>query len=404
MINVIDLCSGIGTFPYANSKLKHSPFKFIGCAEIKPFCNQVLQKHGHELIGDVMDNFVPEANNHKSQYCYQNDLVYSEEFGESPITMEDLMEGVVDWPDMAIVGSPCQDITPANTQQDQGINGERSSIIHPILDRLEFLDCSYFILENSGHLTTKGLCHLVERLDSIGYIVEWEKMACTGWGYPYYRHRIFVVAYKPNTAPDLLNETVFEHVRRAAKYNPGDKFPLADQHSDELIQLSQVMETKGNNRRNRIDALGNAINVDIAASILHALASLIKRAEAGEPASFGFEIPFKKFYLADLETKSNTGFRKMPSRGYMRDGAYFTGDNDTKVNPATSAFNHLSTMPALVANDKKNNFTSNSRTTRNGTLGGLVGCLQTYFGFTQGGLNPDYCEPYMGFPVGYTEL
>ncbi|OEE37325.1 hypothetical protein A1QO_04255 [Vibrio genomosp. F10 str. ZF-129] len=404
MINVIDLCSGIGAFATANRMVKNSPLNFLGCSEITPFCNKVLAKHGHTLLGDLYINFIPEEHNPLYQDMFENDKVFYEEHGYSPITYMDLMEGVVDWPQMGIAGFPCQNVSSANLLDTSGIHGDKSSVIDGVLDHTEFLELDYLLLENTQRLNSKGLCEILTRLNDLKYHAQWETIGSTGFGYPYYRHRTFVMAYKEGTALHNLNEQLFAHVAHDANKQPGSKFPLFDAHSPELVEFARVHETKGNYRRARINALGNTVNLDMAFSIINSFVKLLRMADKSIPASLGFDKPSTEFKMEDLPLNPKSGFRTVPTRGHMENGRFFTDPPNRALCPTNTAYKHLRMLPSLVANDRKNNFTSGSRTSRPGGLGGLVGSLTKEFGLKEGGLNPDYCELYLGFEQGFTSL
>ncbi|MCG9576115.1 DNA cytosine methyltransferase [Vibrio tubiashii] len=402
-IPMIDMCAGVGTFSHANSFIKESPFDFIGCSEVEPFCNRVLSKHGHDLLGPLEWIGMRENENPICQLSEELDEPSVEVTGISTITLEDLMEGVVPWPKGLVAGFPCQNVSPCSVSDLSGIEGEKSQIIHQILDFADNFEVDYLVLENSSQLCNRGLDVILARLDDLGYAAEWEIVSAPHFGYPFFRARTFIVAYRTGTAPLALNQQVFSRVEQFAKFKPGDKFPTIEAHSEDMIQRARTLETKGNFRRDRVGAMGNGILLDIAIAILTALAEVINEAATEARVSLNFERPNQPFSIADLAL-NKAGYRQMPKRGFMYQGEYFTDTPNRLLNPAASSYKDIGMLPALLRSDMKNNFTSKSRTNRPGTLGGLVGSLTTNFGFQEGGLNPDYTDELMGFVAGHTAV
>jgi hypothetical protein len=51
-----------------------------------------------------------------------------------------------------------------------------------------------------------------------------------------------------------------------------------------------------------------------------------------------------------------------------------------------------------------NNCSTASMANRPGKLGGIIGDLIVMFGFTEGGLNPNFGESMLGLPQDYTNI
>ncbi len=403
MIHMIDMCAGIGTFTYANSQITNSPFNFLGSCEIDPYCNRLLEQQGHELLGPIDILGLPESQNPISQACYEQDMPLVEITGITTITHEDIMTGAVEWPNGLCIGFPCQNISPSATEDLSGINGGKSNVIYDALAFADNYQLDYVIAENSSQLPNRGLDTILLLLDEMGYAAEWEIISCAHYGYPHYRHRTFIIAYRENTAPFLLNEQVFARVREFAKYQPGDKFPLLQQHDESHISLAQTLETRGNYRRDRVGALGNSVHYDVAYSIMSSLADIINESKTVTTRGLNFDRPNHRFDIDTLPV-NKAGFREMPKRGFMYQSQFYTDVTDDVLNPKSTQYKGQGMLPTLLRADMKNNFTSTSRTSRPGGLGGLVGSLQTHFGFCEGGLNPNYCEGYLGFPQNFTQI
>ncbi|MEZ8292400.1 DNA cytosine methyltransferase [Vibrio splendidus] len=398
LMTYLDLCSGIGAFPYALSQMPKGTVQLIGCSEVTDFCNRVLDKHGHELLGDVRELGGSPSDNPLIVDLMEQDSVPCEHMGRSSLTMEDMLSGHVPFPDVVVAGFPCPDISSSNSNP-MGIHGKKASVIEDILDLVESTEPYYVLLENTQHLNGRGLFDILERARAMNYDAEWGLIACTNFGFPFYRHRCFVILKHHSSPACRYQHRLFPLMARYATRFPGERFPMFDDHDDATIKSAVTLATKTGNRRARIDGLGNTIVADIAYAWVETL-YLCHNSDTVIAKPY----PTTPLEVSDLPSHPTLGYTQLPRWGELTNGQYFESPPDRLLGPTSKAYPHITLMPTLLANDKKNNFTSGSRTRRPGGLGGLVGALQSTFQFTEGGLCAEYCEPLMGFPVGYTEV
>lgn len=228
--------------------------------------------------------------------------------------------------------------------------------------------------------------------------MEWEIISAVHFGYSHYRHRCYVVAYMPDSKLGQSKSSAFRVSRERAVLQPNTLFPdiFNPENTEELINLAVAENPREIKlRTKRINSMGNSIVPDIAESIFTAITD----AELGV---YVIENPWTKENGARSVGHINNinPDDKFPQRGIMKDGYITTADTDKRLNPNKKKYELMST---IIAKDGNNNFTSKSRQSRPGKLGGLIASLQ-YFGARKGGLHPNFAEKYMGFPKDYTLL
>lgn len=394
-MKVLDLCSGIGSFGLASKRLG---WETIGFAEIDSYAAKVLDKHfGLNNFHDVREVGIPESCMEYQSFI-DEDLVPAEEVGHDIVTYEDFMEGVIPFPNVICSGSPCQDISPSSPTNSQGVTGNKSGLIFNNLDTLEDLDASYFVLENSSNLNQRGLCLIVKRLIEIGYYVEWETISAAHFGYPHYRHRIFMVAYKKH----LYNGSrLFDVVTGFACHEPFYRFPCINDWDDKLLKTVNVEIPKSiKNRQARVGTLGNSIIPAISYSVLRAVDVHSRNTNYLKLNDSSGWIKLEELNYVKSE-KFVDIFRMMPQRGFATEFGINSLPKCSVLNPSKTTYKGM--LSTLLANDKKNNFTTRSRLNRPGGLGGLVGTFM-HMGVNKGALCPNFCEQYMGFEKNYTLL
>lgn len=409
-LKMLDLCTGIGGFHVAAKR--NGLIETIATSEIDPFNVKFIERNLNlDNAGDASLIAIPRAE-HPHQELVDQDLVPVEQTGFTSLCIEDFYEGVLDFPNIISAGFPCQDVTPANTLGNhQGINGKKSGLIHSILDTVESLEPEYAVFENSANLPKRGLDYILGELNRMGYIVEWETIAACNFGFPHYRSRCYIVAYLPTTAIARGNRRVFDLARKRANKQPNAVCPLPAENPELIKELAVVKNTRSIKlRTKRINALGNAIIPEIALAIFDA----ITNAEFAETKTKSVKARMSENYMASrltdgwgkaqLDMFSQTDkeiVTDMPSRGIVINGELYTGAPDRRLNPTKTTYKGL--LSTLIAKDGNNNFTSGSRMSRPGKLGGLIGDIQR-LGADEGGLNPAFGELIMGYEQGYTEL
>jgi len=408
-MQILDLCSGIATFSLAAKHVNNGSFyQTVACSEIEPFCNKVLDKQGYELLGDL--DYIGKPDHEQEHVKFIDcDLVPCEETGFTSVSLEDINEGVVTI-DMIIAGSPCQNISPANTMDRLGIDGEKSSVIYSIMEKVELIEPGIVIIENSSALIRKGLHVLLSTFNKLGYIVEWSTIAAANFGFNHYRHRCFVIAYLPNTKIAKSKSSVFKLVSKMANKRPGYRTPLLKDMTPEQAILTRVENTKSIKlRTKRINALGNSVVFDVAYALLQSIADL----EMGKCHKKQVNLKSSFLgYITNLGLVDNLNYSlfeepcymdKLPPAGYMdSDGNVYITARDNRLNPKHTSYTGMSST--LLNRDGNNNFSTKSRLNRPGKLGGLTGDLMREFGFDSGGLNPIYCEQLMGLPEDITNI
>lgn len=314
-MDVLDLCSGIGGFALAARKLG---WPIIGFSEINPYSSKVLeQQFGNDNFHDVYDLGVSEANTSYAHLLDQ-DLVPCEELGHSTATYQDFMEGVLPFPDLVYAGSPCQDVSPASLTNPEGIKGDKSNTIEPIMDFIETFEPSYFVLENSSNMKSRGLCEIIKRLGNMDYCCEWETVSAAHFGFNHYRHRIYLVAYKKELASDMR---IFDAVAAMACHSPDLHFPVAEQWPEDVLETTYVSDPKSiKNRQARIDGLGNAVIPVIAYAVFRAIEMHRQHQPRNaqiERFNTGF-VPIDS--LPTTTTSKGFTFSVLPARGESIDG------------------------------------------------------------------------------------
>jgi DNA (cytosine-5)-methyltransferase 1 len=401
---MIDLFTGLAGFSLAGERTGR--FKTILTSEVDSYCTKLIEHNfNYENAGCITGLGIPQEL-HPDKELMNDNLVPCEETGLSSICLEDFFSGAMEFPFLVTGGFPCQDITPANTKA-VGITGERSSLVEDQLRIIRDLEPPYAVFENSEMLVSRGLDEILKELNDMGYIVEWETMTATAFGYPHYRHRCYIVAYLPSTKAALSSQSIFDLVRSRVPETPEWKLPLNTPDNAQSILERAVIEIPRSIklRTKRINALGNSIIPDIAQAILQAVVDIEDGLEYGlnieKPIHSELSSNVWMTPVLDLFDDS-TSIVKFPKSGTMNRGTCYTPLKPCrKLNPTKTQFNNMfSTL--LSKNDANNNF-SPSRRNRPGKLGGLLGDL-IRLGADVGGLHPNYAERMMGYETDYTML
>lgn len=399
----LDLFTGIGGFSFEAEKTGR--LKTIMTSEVDTYCNKLIdQKWNMENAGSVAGVAIS-AENHPDKHLVDQDLVPCEETGFSSICLEDFYDGAIEFPYVITGGFPCQSVSSANTNAE-GIDGEFSNLVKEQMRIISALSPEFCIFENSALLVGRGLDYILKELSDLGYIVEWETLTAAAFGYPHYRHRCYIVAYLPETNAAKMGVRIFDHVRFFVPQSPEWKLPLNKPESaSEVLALAVVENPRSVKlRTKRINALGNSVIPDIAAAIFKAIIDVIDGKfwhvpPATTPHSSLVDGEWSLYGTVDA---SKAKYFKFPSSGYMSSGECTSPLAPCrKLNPTKTKYPNL--FSTLIKKDGNNNFTSGSRTSRPGKLGGLIGDI-TLLGTNTGGLNPEFAEAFMGYQVGHTEL
>jgi site-specific DNA-cytosine methylase len=389
----IDLFTGLGGFVLAGQRT--GGIETIFTCENDNYNKKLIDINmGLDNAGDINEAVISQANHPYAKICEESDIVPSEETGISSLCLEDFYEGVLDYPDIITGGFPCVQLSSANTKGNwQGIDGKDSGLVFEQLRIIEELEPNYCIFENAEKLTNNGLNVILEELRQLGYYAQWGIVSATCFGLPHFRHRTILVAYREETAIHQLNVNIFNSVHQYTSNYGEFILPLLSEDPLYIKDLATLLNPRSvKNRSKRINAIGNAIVPGIPESLFN----IILNAENGN-------IDKLTANNKPVELRINTVTEaSMPSTGYFIEGViYSNNERDTVLNPTKTTFKGL--YSTILSNDGNNNFTCKSRLTRPGGLGGLVGNIMS-LGADEGGLDPIFCEMFMGFEPNYTLL
>ncbi|MBC7847837.1 MAG: DNA (cytosine-5-)-methyltransferase [Flavobacterium sp.] len=198
-IRVVELFAGVGGFRIGLEGLprRDENYQVVWSNQWEP-----STKIQHANM--VYQNRWPEAN-----HCGENiEDVIENRFNEIP--NHDLLVG----------GFPCQDYSVATTlKNSRGLTGKKGVLwwsIEAILRLKEDNKPQYLMLENVDRLLKspskqrgRDFAVILSSLNNLGYAVEWRVINAAEYGMPQRRRRIFILAYRNNTAIyRQINETV----------------------------------------------------------------------------------------------------------------------------------------------------------------------------------------------------
>ena len=423
-MNLLDLCTGIGGFDLA-ARL-NGYIDTICTAEIDPYNVKLIERNLNLPNAGDINNICIQDEDHPHYDLVNQDLVPVEETGFTSLLMSDFLDGVVDYPHIVSFGFPCQDLSSSN-HEGLGLNGNKSGLVFRLLEIVENLEPNYVVIENVEPLLRDGLNLLLILLNKMGYVVEWSVMAACHFGFPHYRHRVFICAYQPHTAIGRSNGRVFDIAKRRANKQPNHYMPYISDEPDLIKKLAVVEEPKSIKlRTKRLAGIGNAVMPVLAKCIFDAITTAEKKSPTPELYDLSKKVESKvaakkteKFFADLLEddtwwnesqldffatNKDQQDITTMPSSGIMIGNKIYSSGANRKLNPKKTTYDKLLFSTPTVKSDANNNF-SPSRLKRKGRLGGIVGDLMHNLDVPMGGgLRPEFSEVLMSFPKGYTEL
>jgi DNA (cytosine-5)-methyltransferase 1 len=402
----LDLFTGIGGFHLAAQR--NGLIYTLMASEIDGFnCKHIYHNLGLENAGSVCDVAVNELSHPAHAMIKEmGDVVPCESTGFTSLTMDDFMEGVVEFPDMVTGGFPCQNISSANVFDLSGIDGEQSGLVHEQLRILENLEVPIAIFENAERLNSKGLSYILSELDRMEYTVEWETISASAFNFPHYRHRLFCVCYRADTEIAKGNVRVFDYVRALAQKLLEKPFiiPLISEDAPWVKENAGIEDARSIKlRTKRINGLGNAVVPDIPEAIFKSITDCECNQVIEQPSFFMCDEQAVLTLDNDVwSDDNNVTVTHMPTRGIMSQGVIYSSGRCDVLNVSKKQYKGL--YSTLIKKDGNNNFSCKSRLTRPGKLGGLVGEIMGGTGLSVGGLHPEFCERFMGYPIGYTEV
>lgn len=194
-MNELSLFTGVGGGVLGSKILG---WRTIGYVEYEPYCQEIIKQRITDgildrapIFGDIR-KFIAEG------------------FAESYQGMVDVVTG----------GFPCQDISIANQQGTNGIEGERSGLWKSMSEVIRLVRPKFCLVENSPMLTSRGLGTILRDLDGLGYDAKWGMFRASQFGFKHVRERIWILAYTPSVRRDCLDKE--QEVRRSIinKQNP----------------------------------------------------------------------------------------------------------------------------------------------------------------------------------------
>lgn len=196
-MNFIDICSGIGGF---RSALELNGHNCLAFAEIDKYAKQsyraIYDTDGEEELDDITTI----TDEHFRLYRGHCDIITG--------------------------GFPCQTFSIAGNRR--GFEDTRGTVFFHIARAIKEIQPSYVLLENVKGLLShdKGKTYgtIIQALDELGYIVEWQLFNSKYWGVPQNRERVYIL---------VTRKDVFK----------GPKlFDLGKQQTDVTTRLIDVLE------------------------------------------------------------------------------------------------------------------------------------------------------------------
>lgn len=162
----IDLFSGIGGFRSA------------------------LEKHGHECLAySEIDKFAKQS--YQAIYDTENEV----DLGDITKVTEEDFGRFKNECDIIVGGFPCQAFSIAGKRR--GFEDTRGTLFFHIARAIKEIEPSYVLLENVKGLLSydKGRTFgtIIQALDELGYVVEWQLFNSKFWGVPQNRERVYIL-------------------------------------------------------------------------------------------------------------------------------------------------------------------------------------------------------------------
>lgn len=343
-------------------------------------------------------------------------------------------------------GFPCQDISPAGT--GQGLRGARSSLFFPWMELIDRVRPPAVFIENHPWLRTRGLDVVLERLHAAVYDARWVVLSAWDVGAWHWRQRLWILAQQRDTAHGWKPTAL-------AGFPPDyGELPADGVMLDGLVYRSRLITSGKPSNRYAVPTMRTTdthagrgarrgasgawlrdgpSDAPVGANLADVLPTLTSSDGTGGGPGHGKTMQGGE----SLRTKAAQG--ALPTLtateyGSGVNGALRHGSDDEKARPGAGApsLNTLArqgSLPTLVAGDAKNAGSRNlpgSNAHAGTTLTDLL-CRQQAAptlsardgrsgkGRQENGhapqlpevaggvLNPTWCEPYMGYPIGWTD-
>lgn len=196
-MHFIDICSGIGGFRSA------------------------LEKNGHNCLAFAeIDKYAKQS--YRAVYNTENEV----ELNDITTITDEYFRTFRGQCDIITGGFPCQTFSIAGKRR--GFEDTRGTVFFHIARAIKEIEPSYILLENVKGLLShdKGRTYgtILQTLDELGYIVEWQLFNSKYWGVPQNRERIYIL------------------VTRKDKFKEPKLFDLGKQQTEVTTRLADVLE------------------------------------------------------------------------------------------------------------------------------------------------------------------
>jgi len=170
-------------------------------------------------------------------------------------------------------GFPCQDISPARTNnggEAKGIAGKKSGLWKENLRIIDEVRPARAFSENSSWLTRRGLNVVIQDLAEIGYDCAWTTIGAAGFGAEHIRERVWILAYANGTQRKggCLSSGIHQEYTNSSNARWGKDKPGVDRVADGMV-----------NRVDRLKTIGNGQVPIVAAAAYKYLESVISKIE-----------------------------------------------------------------------------------------------------------------------------
>lgn len=205
-----------------------------------------------------------------------NRKILKKHFPESKQYLDIMEMENVEYVDIISGGFPCQDLSIANTSNKDvwkdgkciGIKGTRSGLWSEMWRIINEVRPQYAIIENSPMLLIRGFETVIADLQKIGYVVEWQCLQASQFGYNHKRERFYGIAY-PLEKRRNDNIAAFRELREVLQQEASRQNPVSmpikrfDSDSDYANVRMDDGFSSGLDKR-RIEMMGNAVIPQIA--------------------------------------------------------------------------------------------------------------------------------------------
>lgn len=176
--------------------------------------------------------------------------------------------------DILTGGFPCPDISISGP--GAGLIGWRSRLWYEYFRIICESRPRYIVIENSPQLANKGLEIILYDLAKAGYNAEWQSIPATAFGYPIIRERTFVIAFTMQSG-QTQHDGFFKSIQEVFHKEelPGQiNLPVPLKRIDTGTDFNGLRIRPGFSKgldTNRIEAIGDAVNVTVARYVLRCI-------------------------------------------------------------------------------------------------------------------------------------